>query len=235
MESAFNPYATSPKGALGLMQLMPATIQQFRVRHPFSPAENIRAGVAYLRELLDRYAGNEELALAAYNAGPGAVDKHGQNIPPYRETRQYVSRVSAISRRTVKVPGSQIYLITETIDGREYHLYSTDPTARINPDALQPSDPSAATAAQCFSRQPYFKRDNHRARGRARHHREGSGNAAKRRGQIAAPTTAPGTTITPSASHVPPSVSRRCPMASRPRGRPAPNATHPGNSNATPL
>jgi soluble lytic murein transglycosylase-like protein len=157
VESAFNPYATSPKGALGLMQLMPATIQQFRVKHPFSPAENIRAGVAYLRELLDRYAGNEELALAAYNAGPGAVDKHGQNIPPYRETRQYVSRVSAISRRTVKVPGSQIYLITETIDGREYTLYSTDPTARINPDALQPSDPSAHTAAQVLQSSTIFQ------------------------------------------------------------------------------
>src|SRR5690349_113051 len=63
VESAFNPFARSPKGALGLMQLMPATIRQFGVRNPFNPADNVRAGVAYLRELLDRYENNEELAL----------------------------------------------------------------------------------------------------------------------------------------------------------------------------
>ncbi|HJZ71062.1 MAG TPA: transglycosylase SLT domain-containing protein, partial [Vicinamibacterales bacterium] len=97
VESAFNPYARSPKGALGLMQLMPATIQQYGVRNPFDPADNVRAGVAYLRELLDRYHDNEELALAAYNAGPGAVDKHGQSVPPYRETRSYVAQINQIA------------------------------------------------------------------------------------------------------------------------------------------
>ena len=80
------------------MQLMPATVQQFGVRNPFNPVENIRAGVAYLRELLDRYENNEELALAAYNAGPGAVDKHGQTVPPYRETRNYVAQINEHGR-----------------------------------------------------------------------------------------------------------------------------------------
>ena len=97
VESAFNPYARSPKGALGLMQLMPATIQQFGVNNPFNPKENVRAGVAYLRQLLDRYQNNEELALAAYNAGPGAVDKHGQTVPPYAETRNYVKQVGLLT------------------------------------------------------------------------------------------------------------------------------------------
>src|SRR3977135_1495964 len=71
VESGFNVYARSPKGALGLMQLMPATIQQFGVRNPFNPIENIRAGVSYLRQLLYRYSTNEEPALAPYNPSPG--------------------------------------------------------------------------------------------------------------------------------------------------------------------
>ena len=97
VESGFNPRATSPKGAMGLMQLMPATARQFGVRNAFNPAENVRAGVAYLRQLLDRYDNDERLALAAYNAGPGAVDKYGQTVPPYRETKDYVARISEIT------------------------------------------------------------------------------------------------------------------------------------------
>jgi len=126
VESGYNVWAASPKGALGLMQLMPATIQQFGVRNPFNPLENIRAGVAYLRQLLDRYANNEVLALAAYNAGPGAVDKHGQAVPPYRETRDYVSKVNKIAGNTSKqrMAGTAIYRITEVVDGQETVRYS---------------------------------------------------------------------------------------------------------------
>ena len=126
VESGFNPNARSPKGAMGLMQLMPATARQFGVRNPFNPVENVRAGVAYLRQLLDRYDNDERLALAAYNAGPGAVDKYGQTVPPYRETKDYVARISEITDtgRPVQARGNAVYKSTEVIDGREIVRYS---------------------------------------------------------------------------------------------------------------
>ena len=94
-ESAFNPRAVSRKGALGLMQLMPATARRFGIRNAFQPVDNIQAGVKYLSLLLNRYNGNTRLALAAYNAGEYIVDDL-QEIPPYRETQDYVRRVLAL-------------------------------------------------------------------------------------------------------------------------------------------
>jgi soluble lytic murein transglycosylase-like protein len=124
VESAFNPYARSPKGAAGLMQLMPATMRQYGVTNPYNPSENVRAGVAYLRELLDRYRNNEELALAAYNAGPGAVDKHGQSVPPYKETRDYVAHINQMAGRPIEMRGSQIYKIVDVVDGQPVVRYT---------------------------------------------------------------------------------------------------------------
>ena len=90
VESAYKPKARSHKGAMGLMQLMPATAREYGVRNAYDPAENINAGVKHLRMLLDRF--DVRLAVAAYNAGAGAVQRYG-GIPPYRETRDYVRKV----------------------------------------------------------------------------------------------------------------------------------------------
>jgi len=92
VESDYNPRSVSSKGAQGLMQLIPETARGLRVVNPFDPSENIRGGSQYLRQMLDQFDGNLELALAAYNAGPNAVRRHG-GIPPYDETRTYIQRV----------------------------------------------------------------------------------------------------------------------------------------------
>lgn len=135
VESAFNPRAVSSKGAMGLMQLMPTVARQFGVANAFDPSENIRAGVAYLRQLLDRYRGDERLALAAYNAGPGAVDRFGQTVPPFRETRDYVTRIKGLAGASTTVvsaagPSVHIYRIVENIGGREIVRYTDQPPAR---------------------------------------------------------------------------------------------------------
>jgi hypothetical protein len=92
VESNYQERARSPKGAKGLMQLMPETARQYAVRDPYDPVANIEAGIKHLKSLLARYTQNLSLALAAYNAGEGAVDRFG-GIPPYPETRNYVSRI----------------------------------------------------------------------------------------------------------------------------------------------
>jgi hypothetical protein len=98
MESAFDQFAISPAGALGLMQLMPALALELGVKDPFDPRENIFAGVKYLRALLDEHNGSEPLALASYNAGPGTV-AHYAGIPPYPETQHYVRTITGMLAR----------------------------------------------------------------------------------------------------------------------------------------
>ena len=97
-ESAYQPEALSPRGAQGLMQLMPETQKELQVDDVFDPISNIEGGTLYLSRLLDKFDQNVELATAAYNAGPGAVQQYG-GIPPYKETREYVRRVKILYRR----------------------------------------------------------------------------------------------------------------------------------------
>jgi soluble lytic murein transglycosylase-like protein len=94
-ESAFNALAVSPVGALGLMQLMPEVAAQLGADDPMDPRQNVMAGAKYLRQLLDQHRGNVSLALASYNAGPGAVAKY-RAVPPFKETRDYVRRITTL-------------------------------------------------------------------------------------------------------------------------------------------
>lgn len=98
-ESAFNPAAVSRAGAMGLMQLMPELAEEFGIAEPFDPVQNVMGGARYLRQLLDMHDGNVRLAVASYNAGPGAVARYGGTVPPFEETREYVKRVTHLLAR----------------------------------------------------------------------------------------------------------------------------------------
>ena len=127
-ESSFKPGAVSPKGARGLMQLMPATAVRFGVRNIFDPAQNIEGGARYVRFLLDRFGGDVRLALAGYNAGEGAVDKYN-GVPPYRETQDYVRLI-----------GQRYALMRNPQTARTAALVTTTQAATL--EAAQPPAPT---------------------------------------------------------------------------------------------
>jgi soluble lytic murein transglycosylase-like protein len=114
---------------MGLMQLMPATAAELGVADPYDPDQNIGGGVAYLRSLLLKYSHNEELALAAYNAGPGAVQKYGA-VPPYRETRDYIARIKS---NAGAAPRKMVYRKVEIVDGRQVTTFSNQPPPAAEP------------------------------------------------------------------------------------------------------
>jgi len=134
VESAYNPKALSHKGAMGLMQLMPATASRLGVDDPFDPEQNVRGGVREFARLVDHYRGNLQFALAAYNAGEGAVSRY-RGIPPYKETRNYVSRILTIyTGQPYRLSGSyrtvRVKMVKDPSTGRT--LITNQPTVKTS-------------------------------------------------------------------------------------------------------
>lgn len=128
-ESSFKQRALSPKGASGLMQLMPGTARRFGVTNIFDPRQNIEGGARYMRFLLDSFDGDVELALAGYNAGEGAVLKYGRRIPPYRETQEYVRR---ITRRYALMRDPQTARNARTVSSSQVAEVQSERTAPLS-------------------------------------------------------------------------------------------------------
>lgn len=138
VESAYDPRAVSRRGAMGLMQLMPDTVSRLGISDPFDPEENVRGGVREFARLVDRYRGNLQLALAAYNAGEGAVARY-RGIPPYPETRRYVSRILSIyTGRPYRLTGTYrvapVRMTTDPATGRTLITNQPAGSSAVNPE-----------------------------------------------------------------------------------------------------
>lgn len=145
-ESGYDPTAVSERGAIGLMQILPRTGQRFGVRRLEDPAENLRAGAAYVRWLLSRFDGDLRLVLAAYNAGEGAVLRHGRQVPPFAETRRFVQRVmDAYSR--LQDAGASGEAVAPSSRKRVDAVGSAAPFVAVVPrDSMESSDPYDSVA-----------------------------------------------------------------------------------------
>lgn len=123
VESSFNPHALSPKGAQGLMQLMPGTANSYKVLRPFDAHDNLRGGIEYFSDLMLRYENNIRFALAAYNAGEGAVSKY-QGIPPYPETQAYLKNVLRLHKNYQRFTDTYSWLLLELINNEQNRAHS---------------------------------------------------------------------------------------------------------------
>ena len=124
VESNFNPRARSRKGAIGLMQLMPATARELKVANPYDPAQNLDAGVRHIKSLLENYNGDVALSLAAYNAGRGAVERH-RGVPNYKETKAYVQRITNLYGNSTALSKGRAP-IKVSVDSDGHKLYTND-------------------------------------------------------------------------------------------------------------